>query len=108
MQKLVERFRNTDWKDLATDIRIFLAHHAKIRPDFDPDIEEDSEKFLSGDASELLSAASQLEEGLTPEVPLSSWESGAYCPYEDKQARRRHDHLLKKIKDLKSKEKDNE
>lgn len=87
-------------EELAKDIRAFLASHAKIDASYDPEWMEEGDRWGSPDASELDYAASELEEGRVPDHVNSSWESGGYAPYHDKQARKRHDDLLTRIKDL--------
>lgn len=84
---------------LADDIREFLDDHAKVRPDYDPEFEEPAERFTSPDASELLAAARIIEKGNElPSMPWSSWGSGGYAPYDDKEAKARHDELLDRIR----------
>lgn len=89
-------------EELAKEIREFLASHAKIDANYDPDFWEYEDRWGSPDASELDYAASELEAGRVPGPIHSTWASGGYAPWEDKMARRRHDELLKKIRELTS------
>ena len=85
-------------KKLAKEIDKFLKKHAKDKADYDPDYDEELERYASPDASELASASKLLKEGKLPaRSPWSEWGSGGYSPYLDKEARRWHDELIKKI-----------
>jgi len=82
-------------RSLASEIREFLGKHAKPAANL-----EEEEKYNSPDAHELERAAEILDEGASPVLPNSSWESGGYYPYTDKEARIWHDNLLTRIKEL--------
>lgn len=77
-----------DAKTLATDIRAFLADHAKVCPD-------DASEYTSPDAYELGAAALLLEtQGFIQHLPFSEWGSGGFAPYGDREAQKRHDSLV--------------
>lgn len=80
--------------ELAADITRLLATHAGRRPDFDPKWDGPEEQYTSPDAGILHAAAEQLARGEAPEPVNSSWESGGYRPYPDKDARAWHDRLV--------------
>jgi hypothetical protein len=78
-------------RKLAGDIHAFLAKHAKRSAD--------EEEWSSPDAHELEHTAHQLNYGHGKvRHPNSSWESGGYHPYSDKEGRAKHDELLSRIK----------
>jgi len=87
-------------EELAKEIRAFLASHAKIDANYDPEWWEYEDRWGSPDASELDHAATELEAGRVPGHINSDWGSGGYAPYEDKMARNKHDSLLARVKDL--------
>ncbi len=82
---------------LAQKIAGFLAKYAVVRPDYEPDSEDESERFTSPDASILFAAQKILEK--YPALPKgfsanSSWESGGYAPYLDQQGKALHDEIV--------------
>lgn len=81
--------------DLAKEIFSFLDKHGKKNPDPDSD-----GIYNSPDAEMLHDAASILQANPSRlrHVPNSSWGSGGYKPYADKEAHRWHDEILEKIK----------
>lgn len=86
--------------ELAKEVRQFLEDHARIDVRYDPEWDEPQDRWSSPDASELDYAASEMEAGRIPDYPRSSWESGGYEPYEDKEAKAWHDDLLQRITNL--------
>jgi hypothetical protein len=89
-------------QELIEEIESFLKKHARppVDPDEDPEI-----LFSSPDAMELYLFKSRLEKGMKIDeisYPHSSWGSGGYSPYSDKEAHIWHDSILDKIKKLKT------
>lgn len=85
-------------KQLAKRIYSFLEKYAGIRPDFDPQYEEDYEKYTSPDASMLRYCADMLNQEKIPQQrPFSQWSSGGYKPYTSKEGKEEHDYLVKEI-----------
>jgi len=83
---------------LHDEIQIFLDNHANVSPNAHPDDEHG--KYSYPYASMLSIAASQIEAGVTPIRVHSSWESGGYSPYTDREARARHDQLVARVNKL--------
>lgn len=66
-------------KRLGKEIKEFLDEYACIRPDFDPEFDEDYEKYTSPDASELLFCSELLIKGEDiHRYPWSDYSSGGY------------------------------
>lgn len=84
-------------KQLAKRIYIFLEKYAGIRPDFNPEYDEDYEKYTSPDASMMRYCADMLNEEKKPERCFSEWGSGGYEPYTSKEGKEEHDYLVKEI-----------
>lgn len=63
---------------LAIEIHAFIAKYAKIKADYDPDYEDEEDRFNGPDSSGMEVAAKSLEKGLVPSHPASSWASGCY------------------------------
>ena len=87
-------------KELATIIYKFLEKYAKIRPDFDPEFDDDNEKYTSPDASILRYCADVLNECKVPNMSYSSWESGGYAPYNSHEGRIEHDCIISDIRNI--------
>jgi hypothetical protein len=86
--------------ELADDIFAFIEQYAEIKADFDPDYDEDSEKFASPDASILYAAAEMLKKDhcIPDNFSLaSSWGSGGYSPYTSKEGEKTHDLIINKL-----------
>lgn len=80
----------------------FLICHADMKADFDPEHDDECDMWASPDAGNLYMIAGLLiEHGELPKGTLvdSSWESGGYRPYSDKEARDKHDRLVAKAKE---------
>lgn len=90
-------------KVLARQILEFLERYGQIRPDYDPNFEDEEDKFTGPDSAMLLVAARQLEQDQAPSFHVhSTWESGCYAPYSSQQGRELHDRLMKKIQAIKA------
>ena len=84
-------------KILAKDIKDFIDKYAGIRPDFDPEYDEEYEKYTSPDASELLYCSERLEQGGEIErFPWSDYSSGGYK--RGAEVLEQHQALLERIK----------
>lgn len=85
-------------QSLVQEIEEFLSKHGKKAHD-----EDEGEYWNSPDAQSLEFFKIRLEAGDDPKqisYPNSSWESGGYKPYSDKEAKAWHDNILFKIKKL--------
>lgn len=86
---------------LSARILTFLETHAHLNADFDPEYDDEDDKYGSPDAGNLFTIARQLRDsGKLPSSLKadSSWESGGYYPYTDKKARAEHDQLIAEIR----------
>ena len=84
-------------KLLAKDIKDFIDKYAGIRPDFNPEYDEECEKYTSPDASELLYASERLAKGeLLERFPWSEHGSGGYKMGKD--VFEEHQALLERVK----------
>ncbi len=88
-------------KELADKIYNFLNKYAGIRPNWNPEYDDEDDKFTSPDASELKCCADMLKNGLKPLKCFSEWGSGGYIPYTSKEGREEHDNLVKEINKFK-------
>lgn len=87
-------------KRLAKRIYKFLDKYAVIKADYDPDFEEDAEKYASPDAATLRYCADMLVEGLQPVPCWSEWGSGGYKPYNSIEGKKEHDELVAKLREI--------
>jgi len=86
-------------KKLAERIYIFLDKYAGIRPDYDPKLDDEYDKYTSPDAAMLKHCADLLSEGKCPPSRCwSEWGSGGYHPYTSKEGKKEHDELMVEIK----------
>lgn len=88
---------------LSREIFDFIGEFAEIKADFDPDFDDEDEKFASPDASVLFAAATILKSGkaLPKDFSLhSSWESGGYSPYTSEKGKKQHDEIIIKLSKL--------
>ncbi len=91
-------------KLFAQEIKQFLNKHAKKLPDFDPEFDDESESYTSPDASilhtvyEILTTNDTLPHNFSVD---SSWGSGGYYPYGNKEAKEWHDSIVKKCNEFK-------
>lgn len=84
-------------KSLAEKIFEFLDAHAKIAGDYDPEWDESEARFNGPDSSMLFSAANLLAKGQTPIEVHSSWSSGCYKGWQDKNLEKEHDTLVHEV-----------
>lgn len=69
----------TTSKELAEKIFAFLKRCALERADFDPEWDDEEDRYASPDASMMKAAAESLLAGKKPDRVLSGWSmSGAY------------------------------
>lgn len=87
-------------KELAQKIYIFLDKYAGIRPDFEPEYEDDEDKYASPDASQMRYCADMLSKGEIPSQCWSEWSGGGYKPYSSKEGQEEHDQLVKEVYQL--------
>jgi hypothetical protein len=84
-------------KELAERIYKFLNKYAGIRPDWDPEFDDEDDKYTSPDASQMKYCADMLSRELKPLQCWSEWSSGGYKPYSSKEGRAEHNYLVKEI-----------
>lgn len=82
---------------LVDRIYLFIDKYAGIRPDYDPEYDDEEDKFTSPDASILKYCADIINKGFKPENCWSSWGSGGYTPYTSKEGKTEHDYLVSEI-----------
>lgn len=82
---------------LADEIMEFLAGHARTAADFDPAFDDPDERYSGPDAATLHAAALALREGSDVLPAQSSWESGCYAPYGNREAREWHDRIAARL-----------
>lgn len=88
----------SEHSELADEIMRFLDKHANSAADYDPEFDDPGDRYSSPDASEMHIAAERLRRGIAIDRgPWSSWGSGGYSPYTDKEAQAWHDELKQKI-----------
>lgn len=87
-------------KQLSKEILAFLAKYAKDKADFDPEFEDEEERFNGPDSSMFYAAAKMLQAGRKPCAVLSGWGSGCYKTNVDDKGFEIHQHLLKRVNDL--------
>jgi len=87
---------------LADEILEFLERHARTAADFDPAYDDPSERFSGPDPVTLSLAAAAIREGSVPPPVQSSWGSGCYSPYGDREAQAWHDRLCAAVADLRT------
>ena len=88
---------------LSVEIFAFLDEFADIKADFDPEFDDEEEKFASPDAGCFFAAANILQ--TTNKLPktfyvASTWGSGGYSPYSSQSGKATHDQLMNKCKNL--------
>lgn len=84
-------------KELSKRIYKFLDKFAGIRPDYDPEYDDEEDKFTSPDASMLKYCADLLSKELKPTRCFSEWSSGGYNPFSSKEGREEHDYLVSEV-----------
>lgn len=83
---------------LSNEILAFLSNHALIAANYDPDFDDEEDKFNGPDPSALYMAAMQLKNDQAPMDVHSDWSSGCYYPYTNARAKEWHDQLVASIK----------
>ncbi len=94
--KTNEAIANDDWVDLSNRIYDFVNKYACISPNYD-EADDESDKYTSPDAYEMLACANLLKNGIKPHKCWSEWGSGGYKPYTSKEGKAEHDKLLSEI-----------
>lgn len=84
-------------KNFAQRIYEFLDKYAGIRPTYDPQHDDEYEKYTSPDAAQMKYCADMIANGIKPFQCHSEWESGGYKPYSSKEGREEHDFLVNEI-----------
>lgn len=91
---------SVDMQALAQRIYRFLEAYAAIRGDYDPEYDDEEDKYASPDASMLKGAADLLMAGQMPKRCWSEWGSGGYRPYASAEGRLEHDALVAELSKL--------
>ena len=89
-----------DWKELSDRIYTFIDNYAGINPNWDPEFDDEDDKFTSPDASQMKYCADMLSRGIKPVRCWSEWSGGGYKPYSSKEGRKEHDYLVKKVNSI--------
>lgn len=84
-------------KNFAQRIYCFLDKYAGIRPNYDPQHDDEYEKYTSPDAAQMRYCADMIAKGIKPLQCHSEWGSGGYKPYSSREGREVHDYLVKEI-----------
>lgn len=89
---------------LSQQIFDFLKKYAKTAADFDPVLDDESERFNGPDSSMLYSAALMLQNNEEPSRLFvhSDWHSGCYKTSLDDEGEKIHSSILKEISQLKN------
>lgn len=87
-------------KILAQRIYNFLEKYAGINPNFDPEHDEDHEKYNSPDASQMRYCADMLSQDNKPLRCWSEWSNGGYKPSNSMEGRKEHDELVELIYEI--------
>ena len=82
---------------LSKEINAFIAKYAKIKADFDPEFDDEEERFNGPDASMMEAAAKQLADGQIPLRVHSDWGSGCYDTRVDNEGFKTHEDLVARI-----------
>lgn len=90
----------TDHTALAREIHDFLEKHAGTAANYDPDFDPPEERFSGPDSMMMWVAAERLAAGQSFTMPFTSWGSGCYHPYTDKEAEAWHDKLRGELRDV--------
>ena len=85
------------YTELAKRIYSFLDEYAGISPNYDPEYDDENDKYTSPDASTLKYCADTLRENKIPVHCFSEWGSGGYHPYTSKKGRYEHDYIITEI-----------
>ena len=95
---LLPSVKSASPQEIAGLIENFLSEYAILNAHFDPDFDDIEDKFASSDANDLALAARYFrEEGKLPTNYHcdSSWESGGYKSYDNKEAQEKHDDIVR-------------
>lgn len=84
-------------KELSNRIYSFLDKYAGVRPDWDPEHDDEEDKYTSPDASQMKYCADMLSKDLKPTQCWSEWGGGGYKPYSSREGREEHDYLVNEI-----------
>lgn len=87
----------TEKLQLAKEIKAFVEKYAKIRADFDPEWDEEEDRFNGPDSAMMAAAAEQLENGEKPLRVHSDWHSGCYKTNLDDKGFAMHQSLVERI-----------
>lgn len=82
---------------LSERIDSFLLNYACVKPDWDPEFDEEDEKYTSPDASMLKYCSDLLKDGIKPTHCFSEWSSGGYKPYTSTEGFELHNELVKEV-----------
>ena len=82
---------------LSKEIDAFIAKYAKIKADFDPEFDDEEDRFNGPDASMMEAAAKQLADGQIPLRVHSDWGSGCYDTRVDSEGFKTHEDLVARI-----------
>lgn len=82
---------------LSKEIKAFIAKYAKIKADFDPEWDDEDERFNGPDSAMMAVAAEQLANGQKPIRVHSGWSSGCYEMYLDSEGFKIHENLVDRI-----------
>lgn len=84
-------------QELGNIALAFVEKHARIRPDFDPQWDDEDEKWSGPDSAMLQSAAKSLNNGDKPIIVHSDWGSGSYHGLQNRQLHQEHDAIVAAI-----------
>lgn len=82
---------------LSKEIKAFIAKYAKIKADYDPEYEDEEDRFNGPDSAMMELAAKQLEKGEIPIRVHSDWGSGCYNMFLDQDGFKVHEDLVSRI-----------
>ena len=87
----------TEMMLLSLEINDFIAKYAKIKADYDPEYEDEEDRFNGPDSSMMEFAAKQLAKGEIPIRVHSDWASGCYKMFVDDNGLKTHEDLVSRI-----------
>jgi hypothetical protein len=91
-------------EELSVKIKNFLDEYAGVIPDFDPEYDDECDKFTSPDAGILFAASEMLAKDLKIQpsfIVFSEWGSGGFKPYNSKAGRLLHDEIVEDCEKIK-------
>ena len=86
-------------KKLSVDIFDFLSLYAKDSASYDPEFDDEEDRFNGPDSSMMFIAAKLLSQGRKPCVVLSDWGSGCY-KMNDSEGVKIHASLLERLNEF--------